>query len=100
LGEEMYARLFWHLQETCHSCEQQTGGSYLLDWNRVKSGFQQIVTRYPTQWNLNYFAYFSCGQHDKDTRALMAGINAPVLRAWEGDTQLYDRCKSRGTVIE
>ncbi|WP_164272972.1 MULTISPECIES: hypothetical protein [Stenotrophomonas] len=53
-----------------------------------------VLARYPSDWNLQNFAYFACQAGDKaKTRALMDRITRPkeFHAWWDGD--VYEQCR-------
>ena len=64
------------------------------DWPRMKQGFEDLNSRYPSQWNLNNFAFFACMAKDKDkTRALLKQIgNKTIYEVWNMVPATYYRC--------
>ncbi|HSZ10820.1 MAG TPA: hypothetical protein VK759_01505, partial [Rhizomicrobium sp.] len=90
-GDELYARLYWHIS----GCSCNVFPDTLASWQRMKAGFQVIVKKYPTQWNVNGFAYFACKVKDKPTtKQLMQQIAEPVLAQWKGDASFYALCRT------
>jgi hypothetical protein len=81
-GRGMYARMYWYAAQAQFRNELflQTRAS----WPKMKDGFEDIVARYPDQWNLNSYANFACLARDrKTTRGLLKRIGTQVLPiAW------------------
>ena len=81
-GQAMYARIYWYASQT------EYGNRLFRDsrvaWPHMKSGFEDVITRYPDAWNLNNYAYFACLAGDKlKTRELFERIKpAIVWEAW------------------
>lgn len=91
----LYARIYW-----------STAGSYYsspfvekqVDWPLMSQGIDDVLARYPSDWNLQNFAHFACQAGDKaKTRSLMDRITLPMeLYAWwDGDVYEYCRQWSR-----
>ncbi len=92
LGEEMYTRVYWYISNGC-GCV--VPGDTLADWAKMKAGFQDILKRYPSQWNVNGFAYFSCRAGDRATlRSLMQRLTTPQLALWVHSATYYDQCRA------
>jgi len=90
LGMIMYARVYQRLN--CY-CEEMTGNK--RDWRKMKQGLQDIMTRYPVNWNYNRYASYACQAQDKKTaREALGMIVAPRVAAWGDDGRLYPLCKS------
>lgn len=65
----------------------------------MRSGFQDILEHYPSEWNLQsfaYFAYFACEAGDMETaRTLVSKMTQiPDREAWLGKDS-YARCQSK-----
>jgi len=84
-GMGMYARIYWYASQT------QYGGNLFVDtqvtWRKMAAGIDDVLERYPNQWNINNFARFACIAGDRErTLALIARIDdGPILEAW-GDS--------------
>ena len=93
-GLEMYARIYWA------AGQRKSGGYYFMeqpaDWQKMRAGIQEIVSRYPDQWNINRLAFFACLKEDYElARELMDDIVEPIIdSAWYQDKN-YLICKSR-----
>ena len=90
-GDMAYARAYWTAADQHYRHELFFGTD--ADWPRMKSGFEQIVTNYPTAWNRNAFARFACSAQDKaTTRKLLEELNENiVLDLWD-DKQMPTWC--------
>lgn len=89
-GLSVYSRIYQILN--C-LCDEMVGNK--RDWVKMKQGFEDILSRYPVQWNLNRYAFYACTVHDKETtRALIGKITQPRADAWGGDARLYFSCKT------
>ncbi|WP_204336481.1 hypothetical protein, partial [Proteus mirabilis] len=63
-----------------------------VNWPTMKRGFEDVLSRYPSPWNLQSFAYFACQANDPvKARELLAQIQEPIVGAWR-DTANYFRC--------
>jgi hypothetical protein len=95
-GRSMYARIYWSLAQN----EEYEGAIFAVtkvQWPLMKAGFEDIVARYPDQWNYQNFARFACRASDDETLAelLAEHVHAPILdEAWEARSY-YDSCASR-----
>ncbi len=92
-GLSLYARVYW----TAHS-------SYFgkdlfrrsdVNWQKMSAAIDDILKRFPDQWNINNFAYFSCLAGDVEkTRSLLARIEGkPVREVWKTGTA-YRACEN------
>lgn len=96
MGDEMFARVFWHVMLDGDD-GRAAGGIYILNWNRARSGFRDMIGRYPTQWNINAFAYFSCLVHDPDAKELAQKVRAQIPSLWGNDpAAMFGTCKATG----
>jgi hypothetical protein len=94
-GEMLYARvnwLFWDVQMFRNG---------QASWPRMKAGFERMVQEYPDAWNLNNFGKFACIAGDLRLLAeLLPKIGEkPVIEAWEGEIQNYQRCRAAALKI-
>ena len=65
-----------------------------VNWSKLKNSFDKLIRSYPTQYNINQFAYLACLKGDIDiTKELMSNrVSRPILSIWKSrDT--YNRCK-------
>ncbi|MFS8064160.1 MAG: hypothetical protein ACMG5Z_06180 [Luteimonas sp.] len=96
-GGSMYARIYWFASQV-----EFDNGLFLSSfarWDRVDAGFQDVLARYPDQWNLNHYAKFACLAADpKRTRELMQRIDVPIRAAWEPDG-LFERCQRSAGIL-
>jgi hypothetical protein len=93
IGLEMYTRIYWFMYQA------QYGERLFLDsnvvWEKMKKGIDDILKRYPDQWNINNFALFACLAKDKQkAKELFNMIKEPaMLQVWESESK-YLRYKS------
>lgn len=92
-GEGMYARIYWYVAQS------EFGNNLFLesrvDWQEMKAGFDDVVARYPAEWNIQHYAKFAClaGDMESYRRERNAMQAAPVAGAW-GSDGLFARCES------
>ena len=43
----------------------QPFGSLGIPWSKMKAGFEDLIARYPTPWNINGYASLACQANDK-----------------------------------
>jgi hypothetical protein len=66
-GEELYARLYWLIDQRSGSPETFFSES-LVSWPRMRNGFERLMKDFPgSKWNLANFAMFACRAHDAAT---------------------------------
>lgn len=65
------------------------------NWTQLKNSFGKLIKSYPTQYNLNQFAYFACLKGDTNTTQKLIDyrITKPILSVWKS-RDIYDRCKT------
>lgn len=73
-GQVQYARLFDTVAQ--ESPVETLEVEELLNWKNAKAGFEQIIKRYPTEWNKQRLALYACVEHDRATAA-------PLIRETE-----------------
>jgi hypothetical protein len=90
-GEGMYARIYWVASNA--EFENDLFTKAQVSWPRMRLGFDDIIARYPDNWNLNTYAKFACLAKDKQkTREIMARMKgAPVVFAWQPEP-LWETC--------
>ncbi|MEH6417503.1 hypothetical protein [Pseudomonas sp. CGJS7] len=90
-GAGMYARIYWYAAQDTYRFNlfKATG----VRWERMKQGFDDVIQRYPDQWNLQNYARFACDAQDRDKLAeLLAKIDGPpMMEAWS-NPQLFEKC--------
>jgi hypothetical protein len=91
-GKGMYARIYWYVSQAEYGRDLFTKSN--VRWNQMKSGINDVLKKYPDQWNINNFALFSCLAHDKEmTRKLIGMIKGrPIISVWENGNY-FDYCK-------
>ncbi len=92
-GTGMYARIYWYAAQAQYRDRLFTDSSVV--WSKMKKSIEDVLQRYPDQWNINNFAHFACLAWDRDeTRELMGRIEgAPIPQAWEDEAQ-YRQCRT------
>jgi hypothetical protein len=92
-GRGMYARIYWYASQTDFQNKLFTKSQAV--WPMMKSGFDDVIARYPDAWNLNNYAKFACLAHDRPTtKMLLKKIESQVIwDAWD-PRELLDRCKN------
>lgn len=82
---EAYARAYWVVEGTRDDQENWLAAAYNLNWPKMRDGFDVIIKKYPTSWNLNNFAWFACSVRDYETAQRLVpiiGDNIEV-KVWE-----------------
>ena len=65
-ADTAYARSYWSISRDAPIAEKFFK-DWLVDWPRVRAGFEEIVANYPSDWNMNAFAWFACKVGDRET---------------------------------
>lgn len=93
-GLGMYARIYWDVS-------QKLGGRNIftytqVDWSRMSTGIDDVLARYPDQWNINNFARLAClAQDPQKTRELIARIeNPPISQVWKNSRPGFADCRA------
>jgi len=92
-GAGLYARVYW----VAISTEFGRGfpGNSNVDWELMVQGMEDVLARYPSDWNVQNFAYFSCLADDRPRMlSLMARMQeAPDMEVWRSQAR-YEDCKA------
>jgi len=92
-GDSMYARVLWQLSY------EQLGKDLFTkshtDWARMSASIDDLLARYPDEFNLNKSARFACMAGDKaKTRELFARIGeTPFYAVWPKYGPNFDECR-------
>lgn len=62
-----YARVYWNIGGIDYG--DTFLDSTLVDWQKLKAGFDDLVKRHPDNWNWSNYAWFACQAHDQATLA-------------------------------
>ena len=91
-GEGMYARIYWFASQSEYGDDLFYRS--FAHWDRMKAGFDDVVQRYPDQWNLQNYAKFACDAQDTQTlAALLERVRKPIIhRAW-GNQERFEECE-------
>jgi hypothetical protein len=89
----MYARIYWFASQANYGNSLFTNSAVV--WGKMSTSIDDIIEKYPDQWNINNFAHFSCLAGDaQKTKILMRKIKgAPILSAWN-DMVTFTQCKA------
>jgi hypothetical protein len=90
-GAAIYARLYWHAFSAIYG--DDLFAKSLVDWTRMRSGIDVVLTRYPDAWNRNNFAYLACLQKDQfAAKRLLTGVTEPILSVWKAK-KIFTGCQ-------
>lgn len=90
-GFSMYARIYWY------ASQYQYGSSLFsqtsVAWPKMKRGIQDVLRRYPDQWNVDNFAYFACLAGDREEAKKLIGMlsGPPSMQVWKRPEN-FSRC--------
>jgi len=92
-GSELYARIYW-------AAGTGGNGKYMMytaptDWELILKSMDEVLERYPAQWNIQKFAFFTCYKYDaKAATKYMDMTEYPiVVDAWI-TVESFIRCKT------
>jgi hypothetical protein len=90
-GRGMYARIYWYASQ--RHFKSGLFAYSRVDWPKMKAGFDDVIARYPDEWNLNNYAHFAClAQDQPKMEELFKRMGSqPIPEAWEDN--LYEPCK-------
>lgn len=96
-GIGMYARVYWYASQIQYGTELFTGTQVV--WKKMSAGIDDVLARYPDQWNINNFAHFACLARDRrKTAELTVRIkDGPILYAWQNKRESYEKCRKWAT---
>ena len=89
-GDGMYARIYWYAAQGDY--KDLLFMTSFARWDQMRSGFEDVISRYPDQWNIQNFAHFACQAGDGKTLGkLLDRIARPVIaQAWAGSSSFAD----------
>ena len=95
-GQVMYARMYWYAIDNVTDSSPYVRSPVI--WAKIRSGMDEVLARYPDQWNINNFAKFACYAVDKEKgKELFNRIEGePILSVW-GDINYYTIWKNMMT---
>lgn len=95
-GSAVYARLYESAYSRIH--QKQPFSLKGINWNKFRGGYERIIADFPSAWNTNHFAYFSCIARDHDqAHKLFPSVKIDIIREAWGDSIVYEQCKSWAT---
>ena len=92
-GYELYARIYWAGGLANKQLFAFQGSEAV--WEDMVRGMDDVVRKYPDQWNINHFAYFACYKGDMETtRRFLELVEEPVsAESWGGHVMNYQKCR-------
>lgn len=88
----MYARIYWYASQAEYGPRLFTKTKVV--WDKMSVAINDVLEKYPDQWNINNFAYFSCMAGDaKQTKRLISMVEGkPNMKVW-GTMSAFNGCK-------
>jgi hypothetical protein len=92
-GQGMYARIYWYVSQTEYGRGLFTRSK--VDWPSMSASIDDVMARFPDQWNINNFARFACLAEDREkTRQLIALVQEPPMaEAWTRLKPTFEQCR-------
>lgn len=96
-GIGMYARVYWYVSQIQYGTELFTGTQIV--WDKMSGGIDDVLARYPDQWNINNFAHFACLARDRQKTAELTVrvTGGPIIAAWDNREATYEKCRKWAT---
>lgn len=90
-GYEVYARIYWAAGRFSNA--KYAFQSKSANWQHMVRGMNAILSRYPSQWNINHFAYFSCYRVEAQMLRYLRMIEEPIVESAWGSPVNYQKCR-------
>ncbi len=91
-GKGIYARIYWSANHG--SLWMVAFTKSRVSWSLMKEGIDDVLSRYPDQWNIQNFAHFSCQAMDKEkTKELINRIDDAIIESAWTQVFSYEKCK-------
>jgi hypothetical protein len=88
---ELYARILWHAMQEKYA---PYGWPTNYNWPQMRTSMNDLVARYPDQWNINNMAHIACRSMDKKlTASLMGRMTTRFDGLWDDEVISYDLCR-------
>lgn len=83
-GQSLYAQVHWTAFISNAELDFDPSSSMPVQWEKMSTGFEDLIKRYPIPWYFNNYAKFACLAGDQQkTQELMKKIdNKPTIEAW------------------
>jgi len=96
IGMAIYARIYWAAIQSWFRKEVWA----VIHWDDFKRGIDDVLSRYPDEWNLNNFALFAClaGDGEKASELISKLRSEPLIQVWRSPEN-FSQCKSAATTI-
>ena len=95
-GESMYARVYWVASQANYGNRLFTDSAVV--WASMSKSIDDVMQRYPDQWNTNNFAHFAClaGDAPKAKQLISKIKGKPITEAW-GSISEFNACQRWAT---
>lgn len=92
-GTGMFARIYWYAADVEFDRSVIIGKPPV--WENMPAAMEDVLARYPAQWNIANFARLACIAGDRETTArMMARIDEKlVIRPWGNREPSYKECR-------
>lgn len=92
-GQGMYARIYWSVSGIEFGNGLFTRSK--VDWPKMSAGIDDVLARFPDQWNINNFAHFACLANDREkTHSLISRIEGPPIHSvWKSVKPTFEDCR-------
>lgn len=91
-GSALYTRIYWSAANSGY--KDSLFEKSAVDWAEMSKGMDDVLARYPSQWNINHFAHFAClaGDYEKAREMIERIEHQPMMELWGGAWSYYG-CK-------
>lgn len=98
-GQGMYARIYWAVSSRAGEAEFFAEPHRSVVWSQMKTGFEDVIKKYPSDWNRNAYAKFACQVGDMDTFIAITRSfkGQPMKDAWPDD--YFQKCKQYAALL-
>lgn len=90
-GEAFYA---WLYVDVARKFDGDLFSGTKASWPRMRKGFEDMVARYPDDWNRNLYATFACRARDRETTArLLTQLGGKAMLGEASPGHTTDSCR-------
>lgn len=90
-GEAFYA---WLYVDVARKYDGDLFAGTMASWPRMRKGFEDMVARYPDDWNWNLYATFACRARDRETTArLLTQLGGKAMLGQASPGYTTDSCR-------
>lgn len=90
-GESLYARIYWVASQSNYGNSLFTDSKVV--WSEMSKSIDDVLKRYPDQWNINNFAHFAClaGDAPKAMQLISKIEGKPIMDVWKS-LSTFNQC--------